>query len=86
MKREDFLVVVAPHFTAAYDVTARRAAPIIAYMVGWGPRRVLAYCRRKGWGCIAAGILRPEEGPKTVPAGRVDPGVSGKTPNFGQTD
>ena len=38
-----------------YDVTVleagrvARAAPILAYMLGWTGRQVADYCRRKGW-------------------------------------
>jgi hypothetical protein len=46
------LRIEAPHFVAGLDVTGRLvsdAAPIVAYMIGWSVRRVIAYCRRKRW-------------------------------------
>lgn len=43
--------VVAPHFVAGFetDGVVRRAAPILAYMVGWPDEKVRAYVARKGW-------------------------------------
>ena len=44
--------IVAPHFVAGivvHDGRVTEAAPIVRYMVGWSPRRVLAYVDRKGW-------------------------------------
>jgi hypothetical protein len=46
------LRIEAPHFVAGLTATGRRidrAAPIIGYMVGWSVRKVISYCRRKGW-------------------------------------
>lgn len=43
--------IVAPHFVAAFeaDTEVRRAAPILAYMLGWTGRQVADYCKKKGW-------------------------------------
>jgi hypothetical protein len=48
--------ISAPHFTAGAVAVERdgywsvtRAAPIIAYMVGWDARRAWDYARGKGW-------------------------------------
>lgn len=54
------LVIDAPHFFAAlileqspaYDIKARKAAPIIEYMIGWTLDDVLVYCDKKGWKVI----------------------------------
>lgn len=46
--------IVAPHFVAGGEALVGvcvRAAPIIAYMVGWNGRRVAEYCKTKGWRC-----------------------------------
>lgn len=46
------LAIDAPHFYAGLvheGGRVVRAAPIIAYMVGWSGREVADYCRRKGW-------------------------------------
>jgi hypothetical protein len=46
------IAIDAPHFYAglvAEDGRVVRAAPILAYMLGWSGERVAAYCRRKGW-------------------------------------
>jgi hypothetical protein len=64
---------------------------LVCRATGLGSTAATALCRRFGFDPDSASrgtdmARRPEEGPKTVPAGRVDPGVSGKTPNFGQTD
>ena len=43
--------VVAPHFVAGFetDGTIRRAAPIIAYMVGWKDMKAAAYIAKMKW-------------------------------------
>ena len=46
--------ITAPHFVAGLEVDAEtwrvsKAAPIIAYMLGWPSTRVADYCRRKRW-------------------------------------
>jgi hypothetical protein len=44
--------ITAPHFTAGIiirDGAVTDAPPILRYMLGWPPQRVLAYCERKGW-------------------------------------
>jgi hypothetical protein len=46
------LRIEAPHFVAGLDATGRlvsRTAPIVGYMTGWPVRRVISYCKRKGW-------------------------------------
>lgn len=43
---------MAPHFVAGLEMsggTVVRAAPIIAYMVGWTRDEVRSYVHRKGW-------------------------------------
>lgn len=49
------LVIDAPHFYAGLVLEQRRvvrAAPIVAYMVGWDVPRVLRHCLTKGWRVI----------------------------------
>lgn len=43
--------VVAPHFVAGFETDGeiRRAAPIIAYMIGWPDSKARAYIARKKW-------------------------------------
>lgn len=43
--------VVAPHFVAGFetDGVVRRAAPILAYMVGWPDQRAREYFAKKKW-------------------------------------
>lgn len=44
--------IVAPHFVCGIVINNGRvveAAPIVRYMLGWNPHRVLAYTLRKGW-------------------------------------
>jgi hypothetical protein len=44
--------IVAPHFVAgieARDGRVIRAAPILAYMLGWDGARVAQYAKRRGW-------------------------------------
>ncbi|HYN39199.1 MAG TPA: hypothetical protein VES39_08100 [Rhodospirillales bacterium] len=47
--------ITAPHFVAGLEAgeepphVVRRAAPIIAYMLGWTAERVADYCSRKRW-------------------------------------
>jgi len=45
--------IEAPHFVAAVVLgplgRVVRAAPIVAYMIGWLEPQVTAYCRHKGW-------------------------------------
>lgn len=43
--------IVAPHFVAGFetDGVVRRAAPILAYMVGWTDERARSYIAKKGW-------------------------------------
>ncbi len=46
--------IAAPYFVAGFEVESgrvSRAAPIINYMLGWSPERVLSYCRGKKWLC-----------------------------------
>lgn len=49
--------VVAPHFVAGFetDGSVRRAAPILAYMVGWDDSRVRGYVARKRWKATVVG-------------------------------
>ena len=44
-------IIKAPHFMAAVDLAAKRAAPIIHYMAHWSPVQIARYCHRKGW-CV----------------------------------
>jgi hypothetical protein len=42
----------APHFCCGIVLSGEvvtRAAPIVAYMIGWGRDRVRGYCRTKSW-------------------------------------
>jgi hypothetical protein len=44
--------ITAPHVVAgivALDGKMIRAAPIVAYMMGWDGRKLSRYCDRKGW-------------------------------------
>jgi hypothetical protein len=46
------IVIDAPHFYAAVVIRGDcivRAAPILSYMIGWDPQRVLQYAARKRW-------------------------------------
>lgn len=53
---EIILVTIASsHFYAGIDVRRRRFAPIIGYMHNWGFRRVVDYCKAKGW---RVGVVR----------------------------
>lgn len=48
--------ITAPHFCAGIvlEGSVTRAAPILAYMRGWGLNKVQAYCQKKGWRVIEA--------------------------------
>ena len=52
------LHIDAPHFVAGVVTDDRgtvvRAAPILAYMVGWNARRLGAYCTRKRWNVFSS--------------------------------
>lgn len=44
--------IVAPHFVCGILIADGRVsatAPIVRYMLGWSPQRVLSYCNHKGW-------------------------------------
>lgn len=41
--------ILAPHFVAGVDLSARRAAPILSYMRTWSAERIARYCQSKGW-------------------------------------
>lgn len=43
--------IVAPGFIAGFetDGIVRRAAPIIAYMIGWNDDKARSYIRGRGW-------------------------------------
>ena len=44
----------APHFTAGLEAIngiVTKVAPILMYMKGWTPEKVLSYCRSKKWIC-----------------------------------
>lgn len=44
--------ITAPHFVAAIearDGRVTRAAPILAYMIGWDAQRVAGYVVGRGW-------------------------------------
>jgi hypothetical protein len=46
------IVLSAPTFTAAVVLEngiVVRAAPIVAYMMGWDRRRVLGYAHKRNW-------------------------------------
>lgn len=47
----DLVRVVAPHFVAGFviDGVVRRAAPILAYMIGWTDQRAFNYITKKRW-------------------------------------
>ena len=51
----DVLVrIEAPHFVAGIEARAGRvvrAAPILAYMLGWDGARVAQHAQRRGWRC-----------------------------------
>jgi hypothetical protein len=56
--------IVAPDFVAAFetDGTVLRAAPIIAYMLGWPNAKVREHVKAKGWSAsIVPGWPRPSE-------------------------
>ena len=55
--------IVAPHFVAGLetDGIVRRAAPIIAYMVGWPDDRVREYVKAQGWKASICSINQKEK-------------------------
>lgn len=50
------VTIDAPHFNAGLVFRKNRvdeAAPILSYMVGWSPKRVRAYAKKKRWSFYA---------------------------------
>lgn len=75
--------IVAPHFVAGLetDGTVRRAAPIIAYMIGWTDDQVREYVARKKWkASIVGGVRqtsREDHGPSASSGAETDAAGAG---------
>lgn len=49
---EEWYTIQSRYFTAAIEVkneTVTECEPILKYMKGWSMKRVVSYCKQKGW-------------------------------------